>query len=458
LPRPQKRSQPLHPFEQAVARALRGRALLAPGDPVLVALSGGPDSTALLAALLALSRRGAVGPVRACHVDHGLRPGSAGDAEHCRALCSALGVPFESRQVAVAPGNRQAQARRARYAALRQAAAGSALATGHTRSDQAETVLLRLLRGAGARGLGAIPPRRGRPPVVRPLLDLPRDRGLAYLRDRGLPWLEDPSNAGGAYLRNRVRREVLPALLTLSPAAERTLARAADLLRDDDRALERAARRLLAGGSAAAGQLARAPVAVRRRAVRLLWRGATGSRKGLAAEQVEAVLRLLARPGGGRISLPGGRQARVAGGRLEVGWPRVPAGPLALAVPAPGTFPFPAANLCLRFEAPGEEGPFLREGAVTWPLWLRTRQAGDRIRPARGRGSKKLKAWLIDRKVERSRRDRLLLLADAAGRVLWIPELGVLAAGLEAGEGRRWGLRLLPASHLAACDGGAGLL
>jgi len=440
-----------------VARTIRRRALLSRGEPVVVALSGGPDSTALLAALQALSQRGAVGPVRACHVDHGLRAGSEKDAEHCRALCAALGVPFEALRVVVRAGNRQQEARRARYAALRAAAGGAALATGHTRSDQAETVILRLLRGAGARGLGAIPPRRGRRAVVRPLLDVGREEVLAYLRSRRLGWLEDPSNAGGDYLRNRVRREIVPALAALAPAAERALARAADLLRDDDRALERSARRLLSRGAERL-RLAAAPLAVQRRAVRLLWRGATGSRRGLEAARVEAVLRLLVRPGEGRISLPGGLEARAVDGRLEVGPPQPAAEPLALAVPAPGTFPFPAANLCLRFEAPGEEGPFLREGAVSWPLWLRTRRAGDRIRPARGRGSKKLSAWLIDRKVGRSRRDRLLLLADGAGRVLWIPELGVAAAGLEAGEGRRWALRLLPASHFATCDGAGRLL
>ncbi len=441
-----------------MARTLRRRDLLAPEEPVLVALSGGPDSTALLAALHALSARGAVGPLRACHVDHGLRKGSERDAEHCRALCQALGVPFECRRVEVRAGNRQEQARRARYAALRAAAGGASLATGHTRSDQAETVILRLLRGAGARGLGAIPPRRGRPAVVRPLLDVSREEVLGYLRHRRIGWLEDPSNTGNAYLRNRVRREILPALAALAPAAERALARAADLLRDDDRALDRAARRLVAAGGAERRRLAAAPAALQRRAVRLLWRAATGSRRGLEAARVEAVLRLLAQPGEGRVSLPGGLEARVAEGRLAVGPPQAAPEPLALAVPAPGTYSLPAANLCLRFEAPGEEGPFLREGAVDWPLWLRTRRAGDRFRPARGGGSKKLKAWLIDRKVARARRDRLLLLADAGGRVLWIPELGVAAAGLEAGVGRLWALRLLPASHFATCDGGGRLL
>lgn len=425
---------------------------------MVVALSGGPDSTALLAALAALQARGAVGPVRACHVDHGLRSGSERDAEHCRELCGQLGVPFEARRVAVAAGNRQEQARLARYAALREAAAGARLATGHTRSDQAETVILRLLRGSGARGLGGIPPRRSGRAIVRPLLDVGRAEVLAYLRDRQIRWLEDPSNSTGAYLRNRVRREILPALAALAPGAERALARAADLLREDDRALERAARPLAVPGRAAREALLAAPAAVRRRAIRLLWRAATGSRRGLAAPHVETVVRLLRRRRDGWVGLPRGLEARVDGGLLSLGpRPAAPALP-AVEVPGPGTFLLPGLNLRLRFEAAGDEGPFLREDAVAWPLWLRARRPGDRFRPARGRGSKKLKSWLIDRKVSRFRRDRLLLLADAAGRVLWIPELGAAAQGLEVGQGRRWALRLEAASPFATCDGGGGLL
>jgi tRNA(Ile)-lysidine synthase len=315
---PPKRAE-LHPFEAAVLETVRRRRLLGPADSTVAALSGGPDSTALVAALSALHRAGEAGPVIACHVDHGLRPGSERDAAHCRGLCARLGLRFAARSVRVRPGNVQAQARRARYAALRAAAAeaGAAhIATGHTRADQAETVVLRLLRGAGARGLAGIPPRRGA--LVRPLIDRSREEVLAYLAARGLPALEDPSNATGRFLRNRVRAEVMPALRRLAPAAERALARAADLLRGDDRALERSARALHRGKRAEVEALLAAAAAVRRRVVRRLWKAATGSRRGLTAEHVASVLRLLRRPRPGRISLPGGVEARVAGGRLEM--------------------------------------------------------------------------------------------------------------------------------------------
>jgi tRNA(Ile)-lysidine synthase len=310
----------LRPFERAVLQTCRERDLPLAG-PVLVALSGGPDSTALVAVLAALRDAGVAGEVVACHVDHGLRPDSAADAGACEALCREVAVPLRRRAVVVGAGNVQAAARRARYGALREVAgeAGAAvIATGHTRSDQAETVVLRLLRGAGARGIAGIPPRRGA--LVRPLIDRSRAEILAYLRERGLGWCEDPTNPTPRYDRNRVRRDVLPVLESLRAGAEAALARAADLLREDDRALEALARRIAPPGATrvARGELERAPLAVRTRVVRRLWRAAAGSRRGLAAHHVASVLKLLDRQAPGRVSLPGGRVATFRRGVLRV--------------------------------------------------------------------------------------------------------------------------------------------
>ena len=188
------------------------------GDSVLVAFSGGADSTALLGALAELRDAGELTGLVALNVDHGLRSDGARDADACAVICERLGVEFRRATVRVAPGNVQAAARKVRYAALRREAvlAGATLvATGHTRDDQAETVLLRLLRGAGARGLAGIPPRRGT--IVRPLIDRSRAEILAYLEERELPHIEDPSNATPRFLRNRVRAEVLPALRAIAP-------------------------------------------------------------------------------------------------------------------------------------------------------------------------------------------------------------------------------------------------
>ena len=176
---------------------VRERRLFGAEVRVLVALSGGADSVALLAALEALRRAGELAAVSACHVDHRLRPGSDADGVACAALCAELAVPLARVPVTVPGGeNVQQAARRERYRALRAAAAGagaSLIATGHNRGDQAETVLLRLLRGSGARGLSGIPPRRGA--LVRPLVDRTRAEIVAYLGRRGLGWREDPTNA-----------------------------------------------------------------------------------------------------------------------------------------------------------------------------------------------------------------------------------------------------------------------
>ncbi|WP_242393076.1 tRNA lysidine(34) synthetase TilS [Anaeromyxobacter oryzisoli] len=424
------RKKRLHPYAERVLGTLQRRRLLTPSDRVLVALSAGPDSTALVAVLAALRDAGHLGSVSALHVDHGLRAGGDEDAAAARATCARFGVAFESVRVVVGRGNVEAQARRARYAALRAAAArtgATRIATGHTRGDQAETVLLRLLRGAGARGLGGIPPRRGA--IVRPLIDRSRAEGLAYLADLGLSWREDPTNASPRFARNRVRHELLPAIRALAPAIERTLARTADLLRADEQALSARAR--VKVGASVAVELARLdaePDAVRRRIVRRLWRNAGGGR-GLEGKHVEAVLALLSRGRPGRATLGGGLEARCRYGRLEIGPIAARrAGFAPIDVAGPGRYEVPGRGVTVEIVA-------ARPDAIRWPLALRTRRPGDRFRPEGGPGTKKLKGWLIDRKVPREARDGLLLLARG-DRIAAVADLGVVADGLgPAGAG-----------------------
>lgn len=425
------RKNRLHRYPASVLATIRRRRLLGPADAVLVALSAGPDSTALVAALAALRDAGELGPVHALHVDHGLRPGADEDAGCAAEACARLGVPFSRARVQVGPGNVQAAARRARYAALRAEAdrVGAAfVATGHTRTDQAETVLLRLVRGAGARGLSGIPPRRGA--IVRPLIDRSRAEGLAYLEARGIPWRTDPTNATPRFARNRLRLELWPALVALAPSAERAIARAADLARDDDRALASLARELAGeGASVSLDALREAPPAVRRRIVRTLWASATGRRRGLELHHVDAILALARRSHPGCATLPRGFVARCRYGRLAI----APTGdePAAFApveVAGPGKYLLPERGVELEVTA-------ARAESVPWPLSMRTRLPGDRWRPEGGRGSKSLKRWLIDRKVPRERREALVLLARGSD-VLAIPELGAVAAGLgHAGAG-----------------------
>jgi len=420
----------LHEFERAVLGTIRVRRLASPSSRVLCALSGGADSTALVAALSALRAAGHLAEVCACYVDHQLRAGSAADGEFCLALCAGLGVPLERARVTVAAGeNVQAAARRVRYAALRAAAARAGcdlIATGHQRGDQAETVLHRLLRGAGARGLSGIPARRGA--LVRPLIDRSRPEILDYLAERGLEFREDPTNATPKYLRNRIRGSLLPALEALAPGVERRLARSADLLREDDRALERLAARAAPRGAsrARAAALEALPAAARRRAVRRLWRAASGSRRDLTALHVEAVLRLLGARTEGRVSLPRRLEARVENGFVEVGRPTPPGrAPGPLRVDGPGAYALPGRGAAVEFLWTSQDPP-------PWPLELRTRRPGDRFRSERGGSGRKLKKWLIDRKVPRASRGALWVVADRDGRVLCVPELEARAKGASA--------------------------
>lgn len=418
------RKKRLPGYVAAVRATVRKRRLIGAGDRVLVALSAGPDSTALLAALATLRDAGELGGVAALHVDHGLRPGGDEDAACAAEACARLGVPFARAKVKVGPGNVQAAARRARYAALAAEAdriGATRIATGHTRTDQAETVLLRLLRGAGARGLAGIPPRRGR--FVRPLIDRSRPEGIRFLAELGLPWREDPTNATPRFARNRVRLSLWPVVAALAPAAERALARTADLAREDERALARRARDVIGGAASAdLAALARAPAAVRRRMVRRLWRNATGRASRLEAKHVEAVLALVRRGRPGRAVLPGGIEASCRYGRLDIGRPVPPPSDFpAVEVPGPGRYELPLRGAV--------EIAAARAGDVPWPLALRTRRPGDRFRPDGGAGSKKLKSWLIDRKVPREERDALVVLA-AGSRVLAVPELSAVADGL----------------------------
>lgn len=218
-----------------LARSLRREP--PPGAPalrrLLVATSGGPDSQALLHGLAHLAARFSLTLV-AHGVDHGLRPEASSELDGAEALARRVGVPFGRTRVDVAPGgNLQARARAARLAALAaaaHAAGADAIALAHTMDDRAETVLLRLLRGAGARGLAAMgrDVRVGGARLVRPLLDARREQVRAHLARHDVPYADDPSNRDARHTRVRVRHEVLPLLTTLDPRVVEHLAHLAD--------------------------------------------------------------------------------------------------------------------------------------------------------------------------------------------------------------------------------------
>jgi tRNA(Ile)-lysidine synthase len=273
------------------------------GGPVVAAVSGGADSLALLVLARARGRE-----VLAVHVDHGLRPGSAAEAQVVAKAAERFGAGFEARKVSVAPGaDLEARARRARYQAL-----PAGVMTGHTADDQAETVLLNVLRGAALDGLAGM---RDGERVRRPLLDLRRAETHELCRILGLQPVDDPSNRDPRFRRNRVRHQLLP---LLDDVVERDvvpiLARQADLLADDAALLESLAAALDPTDAAA---LAAAPLSLTRRALRRWLRDGDEQHPPSAAElaRVLAVVR-------GQVvacEVSGGRRVSRSRGRLQLG-------------------------------------------------------------------------------------------------------------------------------------------
>lgn len=224
-----------------VSRAIRLYQLCASGDRLIVAVSGGADSTALAHVLPDAARAVGAEVVALAHLDHALRPESAEDAVFCAALATSLGLPFLTERIEVAAEARRLRTsiedagRIVRYAFLEAAAArvnATRIAVAHTQNDQAETMLLRLVRGAGPVGLAGIYPRAGQ--VVRPLLLAARADVETHLRERGLPWREDASNRDVSIPRNRIRRQLMPWLREhFGASVDAVMARQADVFRDD---------------------------------------------------------------------------------------------------------------------------------------------------------------------------------------------------------------------------------
>jgi tRNA(Ile)-lysidine synthase len=422
-------------LETRFAERLRHLGLHGGGARVMVALSGGADSVALLH-LLRCHAGDAGLEVVAGHCDHRMRPGSAEDARWVAGLCRAWGVPLWTR-VAEAPLRGEAAARAWRYGALREmmAEAGAThLATAHHADDQAETVLFRVLRGAGLQGLAGIP--ESADGVVRPLLPFWRRELRAYARARGLRWRTDPSNRGGAYARNRVRR-LLPLLeRRVAPGARRSLVRLAELARGDRAAwdavlepLEAAATRAEEGSLLLVrSELARYDSAVAARLLRRVLRraGAAPDAQGTRA----ALQFITAAPSGRTFQLAGGVRIRTEFGLARVerdGPPQPPDLPLEVAGER-GEGTARVGGRAVRVEwrtaawqhegGGGAHTVGLAADALGGPLVLRGRLPGDRVRTRAG--TRKAKKVLGERRVSVAARARLPVLADAHGRVLWI--------------------------------------
>ena len=304
-------AQPLHPHER-VLQLMRREQLVPPGARVVAALSGGADSVALTLLLRELAGPGEFVLAGVAHLNHQLREAADGDEQFCRELAASFSLPIDVERVDVARAARrgrislEAAGHRERYAFFRRAAArveADRVATGHHRDDQAETCLMRLVRGAGPDGLAGIRPRAGC--VVRPLLHVSRTELRTWLEGRGQPFREDETNRDPAFTRNRVRHELIPFLeARFSPSIAGVLARTAEIVRADaewmDAAADEAAPAVLALGERRAaldaGALLRQPPAIARRLARRALEHVAG--RGPEFEPVERLLAVAAAPGG----------------------------------------------------------------------------------------------------------------------------------------------------------------
>lgn len=413
--------------------------MLCGGETVLVGVSGGPDSVCLLRSLLTLAPSLALS-LHVLHVHHGLRQEADGEADFVVDLARSLNLPVIVERVRP-PGSSglspEAALRKVRYAAFRQWAerlGASRCALGHTAQDQAETVLMRLLEGAGPRGLAGIPPVRGL--FIRPLIELPRSSILRELDRLGQPWIEDPSNRDPKFLRNRIRHDLLPLLAaSYNPRIVEALCRVGALSRNLLAGLEEVARRELdrlalddgSGLVIPLDPLRALPPEVAGNLLRLAL-SRLGESAPLRGWAQEALRGLLEREGSQRRL----RVGRVA---VERSPTRIRLSPWAeeglphRRVSIPGSVALPEAKLHLQvreFPLPSDYTPVTGPRTAVFDgdllpidLSVRGRHLGDRFRPFGAPGSKRLKEFLIDAKVPRWERDQLPLVV-AGDEILWV--------------------------------------
>jgi tRNA(Ile)-lysidine synthase len=434
--------------------------MLARGDRVLVAVSGGPDSVALLAALVRLAEPCGI-EIRAAHLNHQLRGAESRRDQACaETVARRLGVTCVAGSTTLTNGpNLEARARAERYRFLEQVADAESctkIATGHTLDDQAETVVMRVLRGTGWDGLAGIRAVRDER-IVRPLIECSRDQVLAFLQAGALPFCEDSSNQDRRFLRNRVRHEVMPLLRSINPDVQRRLASVAEIAAVEARWLDDHVGALLVPalleeGALAVSAVVALPPALRARMVRVWLRERRGDLRRLAAAHVRAVVQLAEseRPNGA-VRLPGGQLVVREYERML--W----RGQETRHTAQPECVLVPGAAVCfesgwrIRAEVVTKEQGWQRPGdlwaliadaeAITAPLVVRNARPGDRVQPLGLNGHRKLQDIFVDRKLPRGSR-RCCPVVACNGEILWVPGVVRGSAALVT-SGTRSALRLV---------------
>ncbi len=432
---------------------------------MIAAVSGGSDSVAMLFLLRELAARGELVLAGLAHLDHHIRGADAeADAAFCRALAARLEIPAFVGDADVPAAAARAgvsievagrEARQRFYAEAITTAGAARVAVAHTRDDQAETVLLRLTRGAGSAGLAGMAPRRG--PVVRPVLDATRAELQQLLRDRGETWREDATNLDRTIPRNLIRHDVLPHLRTINARADNALARAADALRVDADFLETLANaayvRIVSasthetsGGlrrdredagqigqlvvTVNAPELTKLPAALATRVARYALETANPDRS-YGLEEAQALCAFAA--GGSATELSGLRMERFGSSAVLIrrGVHRVPPSvdSFELQLKVPGTVEAPHGAWAVSAEGPMPPPVSVDRGAGTVVvdarelgahLIVRPRRPGDRLQPLGAPGRRKVQDVLVDRKVPKDDRDRVPIVTNELGKIVWV--------------------------------------
>lgn len=460
-----KRTYPQHVLDQVVS-SIQAGAMLAPGDRVVAAVSGGLDSSVMLHTLAALRQRLQI-HVHCAHLNHQFRGAEAErDAAFVRRLADELGIActVDARDVPAFAARRklspQDAARQLRYQFLTTVAdriGAAAIATAHTADDQAETVLVGLIRGVGLHGLGGIQPVAHNPlgaahaRLIRPFLDIPRQHIERMARDANIGFVEDTSNASRKYLRNAVRLDLLPLLQAhFNPAIVERLGHYARRFREDADCLDRIAadrydlicEDLPERVKINLDLFAKECITIQRALIYRSFQALTGTRHLLESRHARAVIALYTegRPGT-RLSLPAGVRAH-----RESAWGYLTTQPEELVqqanaanvcLPAPGTTqagPFqltveacdpPASQAALAYGEPATLWEqYLDAARVSFPIHIRFRRPGDVFHPLGMQGKKRLKKFFIDRKIPKNKRDTIPIFEDAAG-IIWIVGLSI---------------------------------
>lgn len=415
--------------------------MLRPGAKVVVGLSGGADSVSLLHALHAL--KGYNLTLIAAHLNHGIRGKEAArDAEFSRSIAESLGIEFELWK-ADAPALRKRSrisledaARVLRYEffeEVRKKHGASRIATAHTLDDQAETVLMRLIRGSGAKGLSGIPPVSGKY-IVRPLIETDRATIESYLKSEGIEWIEDSTNRERDYLRNRIRLDLLPGLSDYNPKIKETLARTADILRLEEEFISREAERKFRSvfkseGGELTGNLDKYKRLHGALRIAVLMRALSEKREGLknisSIHLTAADSFLTSMAASGESVFPGGGVVVKGHGSLIVATKDELAKGFSYLIPSPGRWSFPEIEVEIK-EAPvkgleekREDVVYLDPEAVKFPIEVRSFKPGDRFVPLGMKSRKKVKDFFIDRKVPAFMRTRVPIFLSE-GEIIWI--------------------------------------